>query len=354
MNEIERAKIKDIKHKVTAMIAERAGFKDGDSTAVSPSDYWAEVCSSFDYMLGLPEEYFSKLRIHAYHITGDSYLHYDDHRNPQVFRTQVNLDGMTKDIPPEMILNEPSDGIGFSYEDGRFVNIDVLRYQRVVNTLYRRGILSDLSSPEPQQRNSILEIGGGYGGLAHHLSNILGNAVYVIVDLPETLLFSAAYLSLHNPDKKVYVYNSDDFSEFIDAGGAGSYDFILMPNYMLESLTHWRFKIAINMISFQEMNSQQVNEYLDFIRDNGVGQLYSWNMDSHVLDTDLPTMASLLEGRFEFEEVGEPEKPDSRSRRLRDGLKSIASTLGITDPPPRGISLGHYVYRGHEYLCRPI
>ena len=107
-----------------------------------------------------------------------------------------------------MILNEPADGIGFSYENGRFVNIDVLRYQRVVNPLYRRGILSDLSSPEPQQRNSILEIGGGYGGIAHHLSNILGNVVYVIVDLPETLLFSAAYLSLHNPDKRVYVYNS--------------------------------------------------------------------------------------------------------------------------------------------------
>ena len=253
-----------------------------------------------------------------------------------------------------MILNEPVDGIGFSYENGRFVNIDILRYQRVVNTLYRRGILSDLSSPEPQQRNSILEIGGGYGGLAHHLSNILGNVVYVIVDLPETLLFSAAYLSLHNPDKKVYVYNKDDFSEFIDAGGAGSYDFILMPNYMLESLTPWRFKIAINMISFQEMNAQQVNEYLDFIRDNSVGQLYSWNIDSHVLDTDLPTMASLLEGRFEYEEMGEPEKPESRRRRLIDGLKSIASTLGITNPPPRGISLRHYIYRGHEYLCRPI
>ena len=100
-NELELAKIKDIKLKVKAMIAERARLKDGDSIAVSPSDYWAEVCSSFDYMLDLPEEYFSKLRIHAYHITGDSYQHYDDHRDPQVYRDQDDLDRMTKEIPSE-------------------------------------------------------------------------------------------------------------------------------------------------------------------------------------------------------------------------------------------------------------
>ena len=186
------------------------------------------------------------------------------------------------------------------------------------------------------------------------MSRILDQVTYVIVDLPETLLFSAAYLALHNPDKKVYLYDCSDFAEVMESGDLRSNDIILIPNYQLEFLANWKFDLVINMISFQEMNAQQVIGYLDFIRDHCTGQFYSWNMDSHVLGTDLPTMASLLECRFEFEEVGEPEKPESRGRRLIDGFKSIASAVGITDPPSRGISLGHYIYRGHEYLCRPL
>ena len=119
-----------------------------------------------------------------------------------------------------------------------------------------------LEDKHKDQRNLVLEVGGGYGGLAHHLSNILKNVTYVIVDLPETLLFSAAYISLQNPDKKIYLYDSADFSEFINGGQAGSYDFVLIPNYRLPSLNDWEFKLVINMISFQEMSAPQVNDYL--------------------------------------------------------------------------------------------
>lgn len=354
MNEVERTKIKDIKQKVTAMIEERSRMESGRPTAASPSDYWAAVCSSFDYMLALPEEYFSKLRIHAYHITGDSYLHYDRHRDPQVFRTQVDLDRMTDGIPDHLILNEPEDGIGFSYEDGRFVNIDVLRYQRVVNTLYRRGILARLADGGEQTKNSILEIGGGYGGLAHHLSNILDKVTYVIVDLPETLLFSASYLALHNPNKKIYLYDSSDIAEVVESDNLRSNDIILIPNYQLESLANWQFELAINMISFQEMNAPQVNDYLDFIRERCTGVLYSWNIDSHVKNSGLPSMAEMLAGRFDFLEVGQPAKELSKKRRIVDGLKSIASTVGLADPPRQEGSVARYIYRGREYICRPI
>ena len=354
MDEVEKAKIRDIKRKVTGMIEERQHLESDIAEVKSPNEYWSDVCSSFDYMLGLPEESFSNLKVHTYHITGDSYLHYDGHRDAAAFRSAVDLDGMTKDIPAEMVLNEPDDGIGFSYDDGRFVNIDVLRYQRVVNTLYRRGIIADLASDNPEQRSVVLEIGGGYGALAHHLSNILGKATYVIVDLPETLLFSAAYITLHNPDKKIYLYDSDDFSSLIDSGEVKAYDFVLIPNYKLDSLDDWSFKLAINMISFQEMSASQVHEYLDFIRERCTGVLYCWNMDSHVQNTDLMSMAEMLNGRFDFVEAGQPDKGPSRTSRLVDGLKSIASTVGLANPPQRTGSVAIYITRGREYICSPL
>jgi hypothetical protein len=43
----------------------------------------------------------------------------------------------------------------------------------------------------------VLEIGAGYGGLVHRLSNIFKNMTHVIVGVPEILLFSASYVSLY-------------------------------------------------------------------------------------------------------------------------------------------------------------
>ena len=353
MDEYNRSQIKDIKTKIIAMIAERQRLSGGEMNS-SPSQYWADVCSSFDYMLALPEESYSKLRIHTYHLTGDSYLHYDSHRDPQVFRTATQLDMLTKDIPPKFVLNEPDGGIGFSYENGRFVNIDILRYQRVVNTLYRHGILSALSSNSKQQRSCVLEIGGGYGALAHHLSNVLGDVTYVIVDLPETLLFSASYLSLLNPNKKIYVYDTGDFSEFVGSGAARSYDFILIPNYRLHSLARWQFELAINTISFQEMTTHQVDEYLDFISQTCTGTLYAWNIESHMTASGIPSMPEMLSGRFEFIEVPPPRPKEKAKVKFVKALKSIAINLGLTNHASRVPPLGEYVYRGREYLCTPV
>ena len=354
MDEAEKAKIRDVKRKISGMMEERQHLESGEAAVKSPNEYWSDVCSSFDYMLGLPEESFSNLKVHTYHITGDSYLHYDGHRDSAAFRSAVDLDGMTEGIPPQMVLNEPSGGIGFAYDDGRFVNIDVLRYQRVVNTLYRRGVIGEISSDNPENKNIVLEIGGGYGGLAHQLSNVLGQSTYVIVDLPETLLFSAAYLTLHNPGKSIYLYDSADSSNLISQEEARSYDFVLVPNYKLGSLADWSFALAINMISFQEMSAPQVNEYLDFIRERCTGVLYCWNMDSHVQNTDLLSMAEMLRGRFDFLEAGQPDKGPSRSRRIVDGLRSIASTVGLAKPPQTTGSVAIYITRGREYICKPV
>lgn len=252
MNEYDRAKIKGIKTKVIAMLEERKLLSGNHIAVSSPSNLWADACSRFDYMLWLPEESYSKLRMHTYHFTSDNYQTYLS-GDPQAFRDAV--DTLKKDIPPRFVLNEPEGGIGYHYDDGCFLSRDIIRFQRVVNTLYRHGVFSTLSLPDEQQIY-ILEIGAGYGGLAHHLSNILGNATYVIVDLPEMLLFSASYLSLLNPHKKIYIYDSSDFSEFIGSNAAGACNFILIPNYRLNSLRNWQFQLVINDSSFQEMRHE--------------------------------------------------------------------------------------------------
>src|SRR4029453_7874610 len=106
------------------------------------------------------------------------------------------------DLPDALRLSEPVGGIGFAYE-GRLISNDIIRFQHVIGTLHRQGVLERLAG---QPHPFTLEIGSGYGGLAYHLHRIVGRGTRVLLDLPETLLFAANYLTLPRPDARMYLY----------------------------------------------------------------------------------------------------------------------------------------------------
>jgi SAM-dependent methyltransferase len=327
------------------MLAERQQLATRDPRGkVAPSAFWSDFCSYFDYMLELPNESFSRLRLHTYHLTSDNYQTYY-FEDPEDFARAKDLKSLTEGIPDGLVLNEPEGGIGLRYPDGRFVSIDIIRYQKVVNTLYRHGVITELTGKAEAQPLVVLEIGGGYGGLAHHLSRIVPRMTYVIVDLPETLLFSAAYLALHNPAKRLYVYDERDFDAAVRAGRIGDFDFALIPDYHLDALKQMRFDLAINVASFQEMREEQVARYLEFIRGTSRGALYSWNQDAQPRNRELSDLSRMLRERFSITEIVERE---SARQRLRQTLKALAMRLGLLDRPRRR----RRPYR--EYLCRPL
>jgi len=78
--------------------------------------------------------------------------------------------------------------------DGILLNWDTVVYQERMTLLYRSGILETLTRVGRPPR--ILEIGGGYGALAHSLTNLFPGCSYTICDIPESLLFSGLYLKL--------------------------------------------------------------------------------------------------------------------------------------------------------------
>jgi SAM-dependent methyltransferase len=310
-------------------------------------------------MLGLPEEYFDKLRLHTYHLTNDSSVWYEF--SAQEFVTKTGVQELTRGIPRDLVLYEPPLGIGCRLDDGRLMSYDSVRYQKTVNTLYRQGILDALRTPA--RRSTILEIGGGYGGLAHHLSRILGNTTYIIVDLPEVLLFSASFLTMLNGTKKIYLYNQADFSSFIDSSDARSYDFIFIPNYCLEALRGWNFDLVLNMHSFQEMSEDQVTAYLDFIRDTCTGVLYSLNKDRHNFNPELASLTALLRPRFALNTVdpSAPYQSTSVSVEVSAGFRSMARVLLLS------LGLLNHLRRWRvkrwtrehgfglsEYICTPL
>jgi SAM-dependent methyltransferase len=357
MDENARERIRNIKSRVVSMLEERHRLENGSTGVVSPSKYWLDFCSFFDYMLWLPEESFSKLRLHTYHLTADNYQIYYFGVNERPFRDFWRE--LIEGIPSEYVLYEPEGGIGYSFDNGRVVSHDILRFQHIVNTFYRYGIISSMADGG---RKLVLEIGAGYGGLAHHLSNVLGNVTYIVVDLPETLLFSASYLSLNNPDKRIYVYGDRNLSEFLWSPDLSSYDFVLIPNYRLDELRPLRFDLAINIASLQEMSLDQVSTYLGFIAENCRGVFYSWNQDSHPKNAELGNLSEIIRSMFEITEVSVGKLPtslelpstkrknDTIRRRLRRLLKSIAISLNLWERPVEAFPYPPF----REWICRPF
>jgi hypothetical protein len=136
----------------------------------------------------------------------------------------------------------------------------VIRQQNICN-LYR--LLK--ASTAPSGRSVFLEIGAGYGSFALDALRMLGDCCYVIVDIPETLIYSAVYLSVHRPDLRVYTYSPGDDLDAVLAD-ITAFDIAFIPNYRAEALDALPYiDIGFNALSFPEMDNETARKYLSIV-----------------------------------------------------------------------------------------
>ena len=202
----------------------------------TPSDYWQHWIKEFSYLFQ-PDNYhlFRELRHHTYHVTGE---------RPEDYPTANSLGKRYKNIStPTWIrdnVSEPAQLGGFGERiNGKVINRDIIRFLIAFSTLYQGGVLSPTDAPE------VLEIGGGYGGFAHHFKRVIPQSTYVIVDLPETLLFSATYLRLMNPDKRVHIYDPEDNQQTWEQIRTHN-DFVLLPTWKIATVPDGCLDLVIN------------------------------------------------------------------------------------------------------------
>ena len=299
-------KINSLKHYVSQMLQERGDkFQQADSQF--PSSFWMQYLVLFSYIMNLSEEDFLNIRFHVGYISGENVLQYWHQYppiNPERYADIHGYKFYTEDIPEFFWISEPltpklPKPLGVNYRE-RIINQDICRYQRCISQLYSMGILELLSKGD--NKKLIVEIGASYGGLAHQFGNILpSNCTYVILDLPEMLLFSGGYLMVNNPKKNIYVYEKDTFTAEFLTHGIYEYDYVLLPNYVLRDLyTLPEINLMINMQSFQEMSKKQIDEYLEFGYAKLSGYIYSDNIDCHPSNDDLTpdSVTGLLAERF--------------------------------------------------------
>ncbi|MCB1190623.1 MAG: putative sugar O-methyltransferase [Leptospiraceae bacterium] len=173
--------------------------------------------------------------------------------------------------------------------DSVLVNHDTVAYRERLAIMYDCGLLN---SKQPQSlfnktNPTIIEIGGGYGGLAYYIAKTIPEVNYVIVDLPESLLYSSIYLSLLFPDRDNQIMNRSNLEELVkQKRGLGGFKFI--PNYEWKNLVLLGCKadLVINTLSMSEMTEEQVRNYCGGIAkictENG-GIFFEQNQDNRHL-----------------------------------------------------------------------
>jgi len=155
-------------------------------------------------------------------------------------------DEMPEDLlfQPPLVLGECGWRVG-----EKLVSPDVVSMQEYINLMYEAGIFEHCCS-NPR----VLEIGGGYGGLALALQRILKPRQYVICDLPESLLMSGLYLFFAQ-QVPVRLLQETDGSADENAG-----ELLLVPNYLFGRLAG-EFDLIVNTLSMSEMTAHQASTY---------------------------------------------------------------------------------------------
>jgi len=177
--------------------------------------------------------------------------------------------------------------------DGKIINHDTRAYLERVILLAQCGKLWELRNrtmkqaalrEQPWQRPRILEIGGGYGGLAYHLMNLIPEARYVIVDIPESLLFSSIYLSTLWEGKDNVLITPDCAQDL----GKDTAGFTFLPNFLFDDCcaAGLEFDLVINTLSMSEMTEPQVRYYAEGIRRllDRRGVFFEQNQDNRPLE----------------------------------------------------------------------
>jgi len=245
---------------LTALRAARAA---GSVPLARPSAYWLDFIEKFAYLFELSDASLKHLRYHTYNLTSDNYQRYYFGSREDEERLTAKYLELRSALGDNGLL-EPPLGIGYAHADG-LISWDVLRYMSVLRDLVHAHAVT--------QPASIVEIGGGYGGLCRVVLSHCTQCAYTIVDLEEVLFFSKCYLDETLPGREVRLVHSVTDLSF-DSGCIN-----LIPQCLLEDIDA-KFDLAINHQSMQEMQAAQVQRYLRFIASR-CAKFYCRNLKRH-------------------------------------------------------------------------
>jgi len=181
----------------------------------------------------------------------------DLHGIPEVERAGLmmeQIEAWRAQLPGASVaeLEAPPIGDPWGYDfEGHLLYEPVLEYHYQADYIAR--LLGHLPAP------IIVEIGGGFGGLAYHIFKRAPGAKYIGFDLLENTLLQSYYLAAAFPHAKILTFDAQ--TSQLDPATIANYDIILMPNFMVPRMEARSADMILNVRSLSEMSAETIAEY---------------------------------------------------------------------------------------------
>jgi putative sugar O-methyltransferase len=198
------------------------------------------------------------------------------HRAQQTFFFSVNvIDSEKNDAVDWLLQEQQSRGLNlFSLPEviqesqWSFPENDVRRSGRRLTPDFLRtvNISSQISTHVKARQGvalTVLELGAGLGHLARTLRLLGISQRHVIVDIPETLVFSYCFLTLNFPEARCIM--ATDASQ-VEQALTDHVDFLFVPNFLAQVLADTSIDLFVNTASLGEMRNETIRHWMTWLQ----------------------------------------------------------------------------------------
>jgi len=106
---------------------------------------------------------------------------------------------------------------------------------------------------------TVVELGGGFGGMAYYLLRDNRAISYVDLDLPEGIALTSYYLMKSFPERNFVLYGEAEISPALFQSGALT---VLLPAHSIGSIPPQSADLVFNSYSLAEMSPDAIREYV--------------------------------------------------------------------------------------------
>lgn len=251
-------------------------------------------------------------------------------------KVAVEFVRITRGLPKDRIAQTPRLFAESGWDvDGTLVNCDTWATQQRLNGLHGSGVL-DLLQTRVRERGfaRVVEIGAGYGNLGHALHGAVGPIDYTVVDLPESLIYSAIWLptvlggqrwTIARPGERLATPSPG--ATFVANHTIGEY----LPQL-------GEVDLVINTMSLSEMSADQIAHYGRIAQQliGARGVFYEQNYTEPGVQTDLvPILARLFGHGALLDETANPHRGRGNARMWANCYRGELWNRGGVRPIPR-------------------
>ena len=148
---------------------------------------------------------------------------------------------------------------------------------RVLRHAYYTSQILTHTDLDTNNKNIIMDLGGGYGGLCRILKNIYEKSTMVIIEIPEICLMANYFLKKNFPNSKIGSVKDFKNKTKINLDDIKKFDFIILPQPFVEYFEENIFDLIINTTSLGEMTNEMQNYYIKHVERITSKYFYSIN-----------------------------------------------------------------------------